>query len=154
MSATTDRAESLLKRTRDAAHPHCIMCGRDGLGLRFVPDDGGRVEASFDPPEACQGYDGMLHGGVISALLDSAMTHCLFARGVVAVTGEMTVRFRRPVTIGDRLVVRARVSRSQRPLHVVEAEIEQAGAVKALGEAKFMEPAHRPDGQRRDLESE
>ncbi len=134
----------MLQRTRDAAHANCAICSRRGLGLRFAVDDDGGVEAPFEPPETCQGYDGMLHGGVISALLDSAMTHCLFARGIVAVTGEMTVRFRHPVTIGDRLVVGARVSRSQRPLHLVEARLAPGGVVTALAAAKFMETGRRP----------
>jgi acyl-coenzyme A thioesterase PaaI-like protein len=36
----------------------------------------------------------MLHGGVISSILDGTMTNCLFAHGTVAVTAELRVRFR------------------------------------------------------------
>jgi uncharacterized protein (TIGR00369 family) len=81
----------------------------------------------------------MLHGGVTSALLDSAMTNCLFAHGVQAVTGEMTVRFRHPIRLDIPLTVRGRVTRSQAPLFVLEAEIVQQGRIKARAEGKFMQ---------------
>ena len=105
----------------------------------FPPAPDGAVEAEFACPAQYQGYDGLLHGGITSSLLDGAMTNCLFAHGVVAVTGEMTVRFRHPIAIGQPLVVRARIRRSQSPLHIVEAEIIQGDQVKAKAQGKFME---------------
>jgi len=56
-----------LERTRQAAHPFCIVCGRAGecgLGLRFSLRDDGGVEARFECRETLQGYTGMLHGGI------------------------------------------------------------------------------------------
>jgi acyl-coenzyme A thioesterase PaaI-like protein len=46
------------------------------------------------------------------------MTNCLFAHGIVAVTAEMTVRFRHPIKTGVPVIARARIARSQRLLHV------------------------------------
>lgn len=97
MSVTTEPAQDLLERTRRAAHPLCVVCGQShkcGLGLRFSLRDDGSVEARLQCREAYQGYEGVVHGGITSALLDGAMTNCLFAHGTVAVTGEMTVWFR------------------------------------------------------------
>ncbi len=65
-------------------HSQCILCGADhpqGLRLAFNTDANGRVKAEFPCDRMYQGYDGYLHGGVIAALLDSAMTNCLFAHG-------------------------------------------------------------------------
>lgn len=141
---TTKEAQDLLDRTNAAWHPRCIICGRDGpcgLGLRFEATSDGGVEASFECPRRYQGYDGILHGGVTSSLLDSAMTNCLFARGIVAVTAELTVRFRHPVQVGLPLVVRAEVVRRQPPLFVLEARILQDGQLKARAVGKFMERA-------------
>jgi len=42
-------------------------------------------------------------------LLDAAMTHCLFARGVQGVTAKLDVKFRHPVRVGVQANVRARV---------------------------------------------
>lgn len=148
MSVTTEPAQSILERTRQAAHPRCIVCGRAdqcGLGLRFSLRDDGSVEASFECGERFQGYKGLIHGGVATSLLDGAMTNCLFAHDIVAVTAEMTVRFRHPIALDVPVTVRAHITRSQNPLHIVEAQILQAGQVKAKANGKFMEkplPGH------------
>ncbi len=147
MSATTEPAQDVLERTREAAHPGCIACGPDnggGLGLRFALGGDGSVEASLDCAPHLQGYAGMLHGGVTSTLLDSAMTNCLFAHGIVAVTAELTVRFRHPVALDAPLAVRAEIVRSQEPLHVLQARIVQGGQVKAKATGKFIERRHEP----------
>ena len=145
MSVTTEPAQDLLEQTSESQHPHCIVCSQAadcGLGLRFRSLPDGSVEAQFACPARYQGYEGMLHGGVTSSLLDGAMTNCLFAHGLVAVTAEMTVRFRHPIAIREPLLVRASITRSQSPLHIVEAKIIQAGQVKAKAQGKFMEKAN------------
>lgn len=142
MSVTAKPAQHLLDQTQQAAHPHCIVCGRGrecGLDLRFALRDDGGVKATFQCEARFQGYEGILHGGVTSSLLDGAMTNCLFARGIVAVTAEMTVRFRHPIALDTPLTVSAHVTRSQMPLHIVEARIVQDGQVKARATGKFME---------------
>ena len=142
MSVTTEPAQDILERTRQAAHPYCIICGRApdcGLGVHFCLQQDGAVEAGFECIGRYQGHEGLLHGGITSSLLDGAMTNCLFAHGIVAVTAEMTVRFRHPIDVNQLLVVRAHITRSQPPLHIVEAEIVQEGQVKAKASGKFME---------------
>jgi acyl-coenzyme A thioesterase PaaI-like protein len=38
----------------------------------------------FIPQADHQGYDGVVHGGILAALLDDAMANCLWLRGVPA----------------------------------------------------------------------
>jgi len=142
MSVTTEPAGDLLERTRRTAHPSCIVCGRAdecGLGLRFSVQQDGGVVAHFACRRHLQGYEGILHGGIVSALLDGAMTNCLFAHGITAVTGEMTIRFRHPIRLRTAVTVCGRIARSQWPLHVAEAQIVQDGRVMAKARGKFME---------------
>ena len=124
-------------------HPRCIVCGRDnprGLGLTFTPSADGRgVEALCACDERVEGYGGLVHGGVVSMLLDGAMAHCLFHLGCVAHTGELTVRFRAPVLVGREARVRAWRERSRGRLHVLGADLSQDGRVKAVATAKFLE---------------
>jgi acyl-coenzyme A thioesterase PaaI-like protein len=126
-----------------ALHRHCIVCGREnprGLGLTFTPSaDGSRMEAWFACDERVEGYGGLVHGGVVSMLLDGAMAHCLFHLGCVAHTGELTVRFKSPVLVGREVRVRAWRERSRGRLHVLGADLEQEGRVKAVATAKFLE---------------
>jgi acyl-coenzyme A thioesterase PaaI-like protein len=124
-------------------HPECIVCAssnRRGLALKFVASADGRgVEASFDCLDAFQGYVGLVHGGILSAVLDGAMTHCLFHLGRVAHTGSLVVRFRHPVVVGRTARVLARLERSRGRLHILSAELEQDGQVKVVASAKFLE---------------
>ena len=126
-------------------HPGCIVCGSvnsRGLHLNFDVNNDGSVKAVFDCHEAFEGYPGMLHGGVISTLLDGAMGHCMFARGLAAVTVEMTTRFRHPVTTGKEAEISARIICISQPLYLLEAEITQYGKVNATAKGKFY---HGPD---------
>jgi uncharacterized protein (TIGR00369 family) len=132
---------------RDSMHPNCVLCGlANGRSLRlhFTVCDDGSVSALFGCHDVFEGYAGQLHGGVITSLLDGAMTNCLFARGISAVTAELNVRFRHPVVSGESATVRAWVERSSSPLHVLRAEIVQADKVRAAALGKFMERRASP----------
>jgi acyl-coenzyme A thioesterase PaaI-like protein len=135
---TTDE----LIATRAALHRHCVVCGEApcSLGLAFEIE-GERVAAEFSGGAGYQGYDGMLHGGVISAMLDAAMTHCLFARGLRGVTGELNVRFRRPVETDRPVRVSAELTDAREPLYYLRAELRQDGKMMASAKAKFI---HQP----------
>ena len=119
------------------------MCGAGnphGLGLVFTPSsDGGGVEARFDCAESAEGYTGLVHGGVVSMLMDAAMAQCLFHLGHVAHTGELKIRFRHPVAVGHEARVRAWLERSRGRVHVLGADLRQDGIVKAVATAKFLE---------------
>jgi len=125
---------------RDLVHPKCVVCSfgnGHGLHLEFDIADDGSVTAAFQCDEAFEGYPGMLHGGVISSILDSAMGNCMFACGQAAVTVEMTTRFRHPVTTYSQATVSARIIRISHPLYLLEAEIVQDGKLKATAKGKY-----------------
>jgi acyl-coenzyme A thioesterase PaaI-like protein len=81
----------------------------------------------------------LIHGGVVSLLLDGAMTNCMFARNKKAVTGMLTVRYKHPVCVNRTAEVSARLVKSSPPLYYLEAEISQDGKVLARATGKFME---------------
>lgn len=134
--------ENLLKAIQSETHPFCMICGQSnpfGLGVKFVCEEDGSVSARFLGHAALEGFEGLLHGGMIASLLDGAMTNCLFAHGCVALTGQLNVRYREPVQIGEEMSVRAWIKHSMPPLHLLAAELKQDGRVKATATAKFME---------------
>ena len=97
------------------AHPFCLVCSRSnplGLGLKFVCETDGSVSATFLGHPALEGYQGVLHGGVIASLLDGAMTNCLFAHGCPAMTAKLNVHYREPVVIGEEMRIRAWIESS------------------------------------------
>ncbi|MFP4354552.1 MAG: PaaI family thioesterase [Phycisphaerae bacterium] len=154
MSATTEPSLQLHSRTRQDRHGDCFAArpvDQGGLGLEFQLEPDGSVHTRLDCIERWQGYDGMMHGGILSALADAVMTNCLFAAGVEAVTGDLRVRFRQPVQLAGAVEAIGRIVRVADPLYVMQARLVQAGQVKVSAEAKFMRtgpsPATRPSGR-------
>jgi len=138
---STDLTQTKLARIRAQAHANCVVCSRSskrGLGLEFTVSEDGSVQATFSCDKAFEGYANVLHGGLISCLLDGAMTNCMFAHGYAAVTAELNIRFQHSVVIGEPVTVRARIDRSSSRLHVLKAEVVQNQQVKASAVGKFM----------------
>jgi len=103
-------------------------------------DESGVAAGEFACDSQYEGYSGVLHGGIISALLDGAMTNCLFLHGQVAVTAELAVRFRHPILLERPAHVKAWITVAEPPVFRLKARIEQDGIVKAAAQAAFMLP--------------
>ena len=131
-----------LETFKKQQHPHCISCGvpdAAGLGLEFHLCKDNGVEAVFPCQRLYQGYSGLLHGGIASLLLDSAMANCLFAHQITAVTARLIIRYKSPAKITESATVRAWVREYQPPLYVLEAELEQGGEAVVRASAKFID---------------
>ncbi|GAB4390835.1 MAG: hypothetical protein Kow0025_25550 [Thermodesulfovibrionales bacterium] len=122
---------------------HCFACGRlnpAGLGLSFRAG-GGESTADFTPRREHQGYAGVAHGGIISAIIDEAMVKAAASAGVPApVTAELSVRFKRPARVGEGLVVEARVEEASGRVVSASATVRRAadGEVLATGRGKLI----------------
>lgn len=142
MSTHTGQGDNERSVLQHRFHKGCFICrsaAAEGLGVEFSVLSNGIVEGSFDCSRCYQGYDGMMHGGILSALLDGAMTQCLFARGAAGVTARLIVRFLRPVAVGIPVKVRAWICDDSPPLYVLESELVQQGTVKTRATAKFID---------------
>ena len=136
-----------LSGAQSDVHANCLLCGSKNplsLGLSFHPGDDGDVNATFQAHPGLQGYPGILHGGVVSSLLDSAMTHCLFHQGIEAVTGDLHVRFVKAVPCDAPMELRARLLKASPPLYRLRGELVIDGQTMAWAEAKFMERLKHP----------
>jgi acyl-coenzyme A thioesterase PaaI-like protein len=141
-SVTPETMRYNLNLAQSSWHSHCVACGRNnsnGLGLHFKVNTEGQVEASFFCQGCFEGFPDSLHGGFVAVLLDSAMTNCMFAHGLVGMTGELKVRFRDVVDVGKAVRIRAWLERSFRHLHIFGANLEQDGRIKATASGKFLE---------------
>ena len=67
----------------------------------------GKVLTEFIPQKIHQGYKDIIHGGLISTLLDEAMVKAALMQGMPAVTAEITVRFKNPLMVGEKAIVEA-----------------------------------------------
>ncbi len=132
----------MLERTRMAAHPGCLYCAPQAPGwpaLAFRDDGAGGVMSDFACPPATEGYPGLVHGGVAAGLLDAAMTNALFARGVAALTGRLSLRYRHPLRLSCAATITAMSDERRNGWWRVRGTIRQEGTVVVEGEAWFRE---------------
>ena len=106
--------------------------------LPFTPAADDRIRAEFVASEDLQGYDGLLHGGVIAALMDTAIIHWLFQHGIQAVTGDLRVRYLQPVACNIPLELIAWLVFPCPPLYHLKAELRAGGWTLARAEGKCM----------------
>ena len=128
----------------------CFVCGRDndlGLQLRFSFDaETGEVSSQFMPTVAHIGFAGVVHGGVVSTVLDEGMTWAVSAsakRFFFAV--EISVRFRLPIAPDIALTVCAQMTQDRRRvLEATSSLLDPDGQVHASAIGKYMPiPSHR-----------
>ena len=81
----------------------CFVCGREnpvGLKLRFFEErEAERVRADFTVPDAYQGYPGVVHGGIVSTVLDEVSGRAVMMASEgerLFATLQLTVRFHHP----------------------------------------------------------
>jgi acyl-coenzyme A thioesterase PaaI-like protein len=130
---------STMRKLEREYHPRCWFSEKmDDVPVSF--DEEGRLTAVFSCDAKYRGYEGIIHGGVISALFDWAMTHCLFGHGIKAYTARLNVRYSLPVETGAEAtinvtpgeVVRANIRR-------IRATIVQKKRLRASAIALFWE---------------
>lgn len=83
----------------------CFACGVNnpiGLKLSFAME-GDEYVTYFTPSKEHQGWQGITHGGVISAVMDEVLARQIHEQGIKAVTGEMCVRYRKPAFVGTKI---------------------------------------------------
>jgi acyl-coenzyme A thioesterase PaaI-like protein len=107
-------------------HPACFVCGQDnpqGLRIQFQRSECGEISATWRPGQVWEGFRGIVHGGVVSTVLDEAMSKAVASAGNEALTAELRVRFRRHVTSGNRYVIRGWIVKHNKRLIEAEATL-------------------------------
>lgn len=126
-------------------HGNCIACGAENtssLRLQFHSIDEETVEGTFVSGPHLQGYEGILHGGIVATLLDSAMAHCLFQKEIKGVTADLRVRFLHSIPCMSQLTIKAWLTCAVSTLYELKGEVILDGKVMAKAKAKFMERAN------------
>lgn len=99
---------------------HCFGCSPHndrGLRMTFRRMDDGSVESRYQVTEHLVGPPGAVHGGIQAALLDEVMGVAARVNSEAStgwcVTAELSLKYRRPVPIGQDLVIRGTLLRSE-----------------------------------------
>lgn len=117
---------------------NCFICGKDNpIGLKAVFEiapEQRRAQTTVCIPETCQGWHGITHGGIISALLDEVCAQACLGAGLQIVTSEMKIRYRAPVPTGLLVTVIGEVVGERRRLVDVKARLEVNGKIMAVAD--------------------
>ena len=128
--------------TAPLANQGCFGCGPAnpiGLHLAFEHHPEGGVQARFKPGVEHQGWDGVMHGGLVTVLLDEAMAWAAAASTRIYYTGRLEVRYRQPVRTATPLIIRGWVTRDRRRTLETRAEIQsEDGQTLAEASALYM----------------
>ena len=106
------------------------------LGFRLIEagESGAVIEAMPGPDHVNGG--GIVHGGYLSALLDSTTgwaVHAALPPGAVAPHTTLSIQYLRPAVEGKTLVCTGRCVRAGRRVAAAQAEITQDGVLVAQG---------------------
>ncbi len=122
----------------------CFICGVEnpiGLHLHIYETEPGVVETKYIAPEHFQGYPGVLHGGIVAAILDevSGRAHMGPADNPrFMFTGKLEVRYRKNVPIGKLLKIVGKAGKSRARMTECWAGIYDAETDELLAEAEAL----------------
>lgn len=121
-------------------HKNCFACGANngmGLGLKFYKHEDGTVFGNFFADPKFEGYSGIIHGGIVATLLDSAMTHCLLMKDIPALTGRLSIKYSTPIRTGTVVKFEARIIDQFHEMFILEGKAWVDGKKVASAEAKY-----------------
>jgi acyl-coenzyme A thioesterase PaaI-like protein len=130
-----------LPRFEIAPH-HCFACGTlnaNGIGLVLHIERGRSwVELALEP--RFQGWDGIVHGGILATILDEVMAWALVGEDSWGLTARLDVDFKKPVRVDQRIRAEGWITRSRRRLVDTDARLTDAltGDVLATGTGVYM----------------
>jgi uncharacterized protein (TIGR00369 family) len=119
-------------------YSRCFICGKDnpiGFKAEFtINPERRRAETQVRIPEVYQGWQGITHGGIISALLDEICAQACMGSGLMVVTSEIKIRYRASIPTGSQVTVIGEVVSKRRKLVYVKGRLELEGKVMAEAE--------------------
>jgi acyl-coenzyme A thioesterase PaaI-like protein len=107
-------------KTKQPNSRMCFICGLEnpvGLHLHIYETGPGVVESSYTAPEHFQGYPGVLHGGIVAALLDEMSGRAQMGSDPMTprfmFTAKLEVKYRRNVPVGKALKIIGKAGKSR-----------------------------------------
>jgi acyl-coenzyme A thioesterase PaaI-like protein len=96
---------------------YCFACGaRNPIGIRMqvqYREDSLAAESLLALPREFQGWQEVIHGGILATLLDEIMMHAVWHFAGAGVTLGMEVQFRQPLAPEEEVLVRGRLTETR-----------------------------------------
>ena len=128
-----------LERHKNEHHSQCIFeCNPPVETLELEFNDNGILAGGFVCNEQHQGYDHIVHGGLIAAIVDASMTQCCMGHDVIAFTADLNIRYKRPVYINKHAQIETSIKKGRaHPVRFLECHIHQDGELSVKATGKF-----------------
>ena len=124
---------------------YCFICGMEnpvGLHLHIYETAPGEVESFYIAPEHFQGYPGVLHGGIVAALIDEISGRAHMGSDPMdprfMFTAKLEVKYRRNIPIGRQLKIIGRAGKSRAKSAEAWASIYDAETNELLAEGSTL----------------
>ena len=146
----TNEIKSTRKEMKFETYGNCFVCGENnpnGLRLSFKIDkERQTLRTTFSASPTFQGWDGIVHGGIISTLLDEAMAKLVYELGYQAVTASLEIKFKKPAPILELLSVYGEITEVSKRLIRAKAHVaKEDGTVLATGNSILLKhPSTQP----------
>ena len=106
----------------------CFVCGRKnpvGLYMRFHDNGESEVVSGFTVPEHYQGYPGIVHGGVVAAMLDEVVARVSMIGDPhhFMMSVKLAILYRHPVPVSTPLKIIGKIVRLRGRLGKAEGKI-------------------------------
>lgn len=123
-------------------HGSCFVCGSDNphsIGASWFLTDNGNIYAEITFNIAQQGPPGYVHGGASAAVIDEAMGAAVWRAGYSVVAVNLQVDYKKPIPLGEKTIVEARIAEIQAKKILTSGEIKlHDGTVAVVGRGIYV----------------
>jgi acyl-coenzyme A thioesterase PaaI-like protein len=122
------------------ADNYCFVCGKDNpqglkIKVKYLPAEMA-AETQVSLPREYQGWADVIHGGILSTLLDEMMAHAVWHFAGPGLTLGMEVRFHHPLKPDEAIKVRGVLTALNGSRRTAEAQITRESDNKKIASAK------------------
>lgn len=106
-------------------YKNCFVCGADnpvGLKLDFRYENNLAL-ANWQANKKFEGYDGIIHGGIIASLLDEAVAKIILKNNIIAVTTELNVKYFKPFPSDKEVLITGEITDIRKKIIFGKAKI-------------------------------
>lgn len=122
------------------ADNYCFVCGKDNpqglkIEVKYFPEEMA-AETQIALPREYQGWADVIHGGILSTLLDEMMAHAVWRFAGPGLTLSMEVRFHHPLKPEEAILVRGVLTAGNGSRRTAWAEITRVSDSRKIATAK------------------
>jgi len=132
-------------KTKQPNSKMCFICGLEnpvGLHLHIYEVEPGIIETTYNAPEYFQGYPGVLHGGIVGAIIDEVAGRSHMGSDPdnprFMFTAKLEVKYRKNVPVGKPLKIIGKAGKSKSKTAEAWAGIYDAQTNELLAEGNTL----------------